>query len=242
MAQRHIRLGVRRLRPTVGVVAATLVMSALTSAPAAFAAPTITAMWRLDEPAGATRMVDSTGGGHDGTISTDVVTAAPGVSGSAYDFNGHGAIVRVPDPTGALNPGRSALTISAYLQVPTSLGAGDYNVLEKGQATASGGAYKLEIVGKTSSVKFGYPACAFNSSGAKQRAYGPKAINDGTWPRVECHLTTDKVYVSVDGLNGKVLSRTVGSIANIVELTLGGKPDNSHYFRGLADEVSISIG
>jgi len=46
----------------------------------------------------------------------------------------------------------------------------------------------------------------------------------------------------VDGRTGKVLSRTVGSIANTVDLTLGGKPDNTHYFKGLADEVSISIG
>jgi len=242
MDERHPPRGVRRFRSTVGVVAATLALTALASTAPAFAATTVAAMWHLDESAGATRMVDTSGGGHDGMISSDVVLGAPGLRGSAYDFNGRGAIVRVPDPNGALNPGRAALTISAALKVPVSLTAGDYNVLEKGQATATGGAYKLEIVGKTSSAKFGYPACAFNSSGAKQRVYGPQAVNDGTWHLVECHLTADKVYTSVDGRTGKVLSRTVGSIANTVDLTLGGKPDNTHYFKGLADEVSISIG
>ncbi len=115
-------------------------------------------------------------------------------------------------------------------------------MVQKGQATATGGAYKLEIFGKTNSTKFGYPACAFNSPGVKQRVYGPKAINDGAWHLVECQLTADKVYATVDSVSGNVLNRTVGNIANTVDLTLGGKPNNTHYFNGVADELSISIG
>ncbi|WP_441970726.1 LamG-like jellyroll fold domain-containing protein [Pedococcus sp. 2YAF34] len=233
--------GSRRVSRSVGAATGVLALVGLATAPA-FASPGVTAMWHLDESAGSTTMVDSSGGGHDGTISSGVRVGLPGVLGSAYGFSGSGSIVRVPDPTGALNPGRAPLTISAYLQVPADLKSGDYNVLEKGQATATGGAYKLEIAGKSSSSKFGYPDCAFNYPGGKQRVYGPKAINDGKWHLVECHLTTDTVYASVDSVRGPALKRTVTSIANTVDLTIGGKPNNSHYFRGLADEITIQIG
>jgi hypothetical protein len=221
---------------------AALLTTGFVSLPPASAAPSVVGLWHLDEPPGATTMVDSSGLGHDGTISADVVLGVPGVDGTGYEFTGSNPIVRVPDPTGTLNPGPAPLTISVYLKVPATLTAGDYNVVQKGQATATGGAYKLEIFGKTTSTKFGYPSCAFNSPGAKQRVYGPRAINDGVWHLVQCHLTADKVYATVDSASGKVLNRTVGSIANTIDLTLGGKPNNTHYFNGIADELSISIG
>jgi hypothetical protein len=224
-----------------GVVAALAVAAVAVTAPAS-ASPSVEALWHLDEPVGSTTMVDASGHGHDGTISTDVVLGVPGSAATAYEFTGANPLVRVPDPTGALNPRSAPLTMSAYLKVPATLVAGDYNVLQKGQATATGGAYKLEIVGQLRSARFGYPACAFNSPSGKQRVYGPRAINDGAWHLVECHLTADKVYATVDSVDGTALKRTVGSIANDVDLTLGGKPNNTHYFDGVADEVSITIG
>lgn len=241
--RRHPRDPVwRRCSAILSVAGAAIVLIGVASTAPASAAAGVAALWHLDEAPGSTTMVDSSGNGHDGTISPDVVLGVPGFSGTAYEFTGSNPIVRVPDPSGSLNPGTAPLTLSAYLKVPSSLGAGDYNVLQKGQATASGGAYKLEIVGQITSARFGYPDCAFNSPGVKQRVYGPRAINDGAWHLVECHLTADAVYASVDSVNGKVLPRKVGSIANTVDVTLGGKPNNTHYFQGVADEVSISIG
>jgi hypothetical protein len=124
-----------------------------------------------------------------GIISPDVVLGVPGdpavsadPSNTAYEFTGGDPIVRVPAAAATdLNPGLAPLTISAHLKVPATLTAGDYNVLEKGTATQTGGAYKFEIMGKTSSSKFGFPDCAFNSAGVKQRVYGPRMINDGLW-------------------------------------------------------------
>ena len=151
--------------------------------------PTTVALWHLDEQPGATVAVDSSGRGHHGAIGTDVLLGVPGRFGSAFEFPGPSAKVTVPTADD-LNPYLSPLTVSAYLWVPSSLTGGDYNVLQKGQANAVGGAYKLEIVGTAGSNKFGYPDCAFNSpGGAKNRVYGPKRINDGTWHQVECHLT-----------------------------------------------------
>jgi hypothetical protein len=105
-----------------------------------------------------------------------------------------------------------------------------------------GCAYKLEIMGNATSPNFGFPDCTFHSPGVAKRVYGPNRINDGLWHTVECHLTATPVYVSVDDVKGKVLSRTVGNIANTADLTLGGKPNNTHYYIGDADTVSISIG
>jgi hypothetical protein len=34
----------------------------------------------------------------------------------------------------------------------------------------------------------------------------------------------------------------VGSIANSVAVTIGGKPNDTHFYQGRADEVSITIG
>ncbi|MEJ7707371.1 MAG: hypothetical protein WKF82_08925, partial [Nocardioidaceae bacterium] len=166
-------------------------------------------------------MIDSSGSGHHGAISSDVVVGVTGFLDQAYEFDGPAPIVRVPSKDD-LNPGSKPLTISAYLNVPTSLAVGDYNVIQKGPATTVGGAYKLEIFASNiTSPKFGYPACAFNSPGGlKNRVYGPKAVNDGAWHHVQCHLTDTEAYVTVDGETGPKAARVVGSIANTVDVTL----------------------
>jgi Concanavalin A-like lectin/glucanases superfamily len=203
------------------------------------------ALWRMDEPAGATVMVDSAGD-HDGAISSDVVTGVPGNQGLAYEFTGPSPVVRVPHDA-ALNPGTQPLTASTWLQVPSDLVAGDYNVIQKGTATATGGAYKLEVFAKAGNTKFGFPACAFNGKNAAgtrvtDRVYGPKKLTDGQWHEVVCRLTATQAYVEVDGIAGAKKSRTVTSISNSSDVTLGGKPNNTHFFNGRADEVSITIG
>jgi hypothetical protein len=201
------------------------------------------ATWHLDENAGATRMLDSNGD-HDGRITGSVESGLRrAVAGRAYRFRGHDPLIRVPSSPD-LNPHRAALRITAYLSVPADLTTGDYNVIEKGTETATGGAYKLEIVG-TRTPRFGYPSCVFNSSGKTRRVtnrvYGPKRINDGRWHRVRCVLTRTRAFVRVDGVAGDPVHRTVGSIANSTDLTLGGKPNDTHHFRGRMDEVSVSI-
>ncbi len=229
------------------VMAAGTLTVALAGAPVSAAAvgtsgPATVALWHLDEQPGATVAVDSSGRGHHGAIGADVLLGVPGQFGTAFEFPGPNAKVTVPSADD-LNPYLSPLTVSAYLWVPSSLTGGDYNVLQKGQANAVGGAYKLEIVGTAGANKFGFPDCAFNSpGGAKNRVYGPKRINDGSWHQVECHLTDTQAYVTVDGKSGPVATRVVGSIANSVSLTIGGKPNDTHFYQGRADEVSITIG
>jgi uncharacterized membrane protein len=240
----------------VQLVVAALVASALAAAASAGPAAadsTLVALWHLDEPEGVSIAVDSVGT-NNGAISADVVQGVPGDpnvanNGGAYEFSGANPIVKVPhNPT--LNPGAGQLVLSAHLAVPANLQPGDYNVIQKGQATAIGGAYKLEVFAPTttSNSQWGHPDCAVNSLDAttgskyKMRAYGPITIADGAWHVVQCHLTDTQLFVTIDGAPGKAVARQPGTTSNSVGVTLGGKPNNTHYFRGLADEVSISIG
>jgi hypothetical protein len=233
MGLRGVRVGATSVAVLGAAVLAASPVGAVTT-------PTTVASWAMDEPAGAATMHDSTGHGHHGTITGSVTTGVPGHTGSAYSFSGS-SLVRVPHSP-ALNPGTAPITISAWLRVPATLGSGDYNVVQKGVATASGGAWKMEIHA-SSGKKFGYPACAFNGpTRAKNRVYGPVAVNDGRWHRVECRLTATSAYAVVDGVSGPVAKRVVPSIANTTDVTLGGKPTNKHYFVGDLDDVSVTIG
>lgn len=245
MPKRPARWNRRWVARRLAVVAASAsLFGAVVAAPASASTPVVVALWHLDESPGATQMVDSSGSAvqHDGAISPDVVLGVPGAQGTAYGFRGGSPIVRVPSAAD-LNPGLQPLTISARLNVPANLAGGDYNVLQKGPANTVGGAYKLEIFGKAGSRLFGYPACAFNSPGGlKNRVYGPTRINDGRWHHVECHLTATQAYVTVDEVDGPQKPRAVGSIANNVDVTLGGKPNSTHFYSGDLDEVSITIG
>jgi hypothetical protein len=231
-------IGLRRTR--VGVALVGVVATVGLAASPAFAASGTAALWHMDEAAGASTMVDSSGEGNDGRVPAGVTTGIAGAAGKAYHFDGR-SLVRVPhDPS--LNPGTAPITVSAWIRVPANLAKGDYNVVQKGVATTTGGAYKLEIHASTT-TKFGFPACAFNGpTTAKNRVYGPVRINDGQWHRVECHLTATQAYAVVDGRSGPVAKRVVTSISNSTDVTLGGKPTDQHYFLGDLDEVSIRIG
>lgn len=201
------------------------------------------AVWHMDEARSSRTMFDSSGFHHDGSLGSNVTPGITSDDGSTgYNFQQPSGMVRVPhDPM--LNPGDQPVTISAHLRVAADLPVGDYNVLEKGTATASGGAYKLEIhATRRDSPKFGFPDCAFNGAVGQNRVYGPKSIADGQWHTVVCHLTATQAYVTIDDRSGKAAARQVTTIANTVDLTVGAKPDGKHGYVGDADEVSISIG
>ncbi len=75
------------------VLAAGTLTVCLAAAPASAAAvgtsgPATVALWHLDEQPGATVAVDSSGRGHDGAISADVLLGVPGKFGTAFEFPG----------------------------------------------------------------------------------------------------------------------------------------------------------
>jgi hypothetical protein len=196
----------------------------------------LAAQWPMNETSGST-MFDTSGNGNDGTIVTpdDVM-----LTGNGYIFDGSG-LVTVPD-NDTLDPGSSGITISAQLSVPSSLGSGDYNFLEKGTATARGGAYKMEINGHVNNRHFGAPDCAFNgANGTNVRVQSSVKINDDGWHSVSCQLTANSASITVDGTT-KTVRKSVGSIANSKPVSVGSKPNKTHGYVGSAQNVSITIG
>src|SRR6266536_5564678 len=154
MRNRRYLIVARLLAALVGAVALV--------GPGAGAAGTTVALWRMDEPAGATIMYDSVGG-HDGTL-TDVRTGvAGGVSGTAYGFNGHSSKAVVPS-SGGFSIGSSNLAFTVHVKfanVPSTT-VGDYDLLRG----TPGGAYRLEIVARKDRT-MGVASCFFSGSAGR---------------------------------------------------------------------------
>lgn len=224
--------------------AATLALAAAAASALAVgtaqAASVTAGSWHFNEPAGAKVAYDSTHPANNGRISGAVRTGVDGHSGRGYYFSG--GVVSVPD-SATLDPGTRPFTVSMWLRVPSHLGTGDYNVLQKGHATTAGGQYKVELGGDlTRGV--GKPRCAFKDSshhGVVVKARNSD-IADGRWHFVSCQRSATSVSIRVDGSVKATVSARLGSIANSSPLQVGGKGVGLHYYTGGMDEVSLRIG
>jgi hypothetical protein len=205
------------------------------------------ASWEMNEAAGATVMPDSAGnalGPFPGAIGNEVI-----VGGGYYRFprlvpNTPPAhpehIVRVPNSTD-LNPGTKRYTVEVRLRTTNKFG----NVTQKGQATARGGMFKIQIPQAEPSCLFRGPTGVTNAT----RARG-LPINDGQWHTITCVRTidgTDSVELYLDGVFiGRNRGET-GLIANDEPIYIGGKGDcdqivvTCDYFGGDIDYVKLSV-
>jgi hypothetical protein len=198
----------------------------------ASAAPTVVALWHMDETSGNTAN-DATGNGHDGT-DTNIVYSSPGFDGSggAYAFNGHSRVL-IPD-SASLNPGSQDITLTAQVKTSTLPGSvGDYDLIRKKKASQ---VYKMEILGTGT----GY--CQFKGTTASAAVKGGPNIVDGQWHTISCTKTPTKVTLTVDGVLVATKVRAAGSISPPIALYLGQQPNGSDAYTGLMDEVSITIG
>lgn len=188
------------------------------------------ALWHMDESSG--QMIDSSGSGNHGTLE-NVMRVSPGYNGSgrAYSFNGSSSRVVIRNAP-SLNPGSKTITITAHvkftLRPPASVG--DYDLVRKGS-----GIYKMEIVGS------GQGFCRFQGTGGTLSVKGGPNLADGRWHTIVCTKTSSGITLTVDG-SATSRSGNVGSISSSAPLILGGKPNKSgDWYKGLMDEVSISI-
>ena len=198
----------------------------------ASAAPTVVALWHMDETSGNIAS-DATGNGHDGT-NTNIVFTSPGSDGSggAYAFNGHSRVV-VPDSP-SLNPGSQDITLTAHVKTSTLPGSvGDYDLIRKKKASQ---VYKMEILGTGT----GY--CQFKGTNASAAVKGGPNIVDGQWHTIVCTKTSSQVRLFVDGVLVATKTRAAGSISPPIALYLGQQPNGSDAYTGLMDEVSVTIG
>jgi hypothetical protein len=189
----------------------------------------VVADWEMNEPSGATRMVDSSGHGLAGEIGSRVRTGVATPSGHGYGFRGHGRamdpalLVVVPDRS-RLNPGNRAFSVS--LRFRTSVKGP--NLIQKGQSGDSGGYWKVE-------VHKGWPTCLFRDGSGRGKVAsfvdGPRSlrVDDDRWHTVICERSAQQVRITLDpgtrGAATRQVSGRIGTIANTRPLAIGGKHD-----------------
>lgn len=212
----------------------------------AFAA--LVAEWRMDEPSGASTMVDSApaGGANNGSI-TSVITGVPGlVSGQAYQFDGATSFVSVPDNP-ALDPVAANITLQATVRVEDGEILDDsYDIVRKGVTTTTGGNYKMEIKRSGSNTTVGKLLCVFKGTTASgtrvavQKQAGIDVV-DGAVHTLKCIKTDTTVQAVVDGRTYSV-TKAAGSMANDQPVVLGSKVAGDDILQGVLDQVTINIG
>jgi hypothetical protein len=198
----------------------------------------------MNEPAGSTTMVDTSGNGINGAIGAHVrVGTALLGGGTGYRFPWIKPNTPPADPEhlvvvrhdARLNPGTGDFAVELRLRTTQSFG----NVIQKGQAGSAGGYWKFQ-------QPSGKVSCLFRGSlGRSAASSGTKLINDGAWHTVRCERTSSSVIMKVDGVvTGRNFNPT-GSIANTKPLVIGGKFNcdqvniTCDYFVGDIDYVKI---
>ena len=234
-----------RSRRLVAVVmtAATVLMGMATTADAA--ASRLVASWRMDEPAGSRTMLDSSGHGLRGKIGREVGTGVRVNGATGYRFDRlppdtppthpqH--LVTVPD-SDALDPGTRDYAVTVRLRTTHKFG----NIIQKGQATVSGGNFKLQIPN-------GIVQCLFRGSSGSLLLSTPRRLNDGAWHTVRCERTTSGLSLAVDGSTVARRSGKTGRISNSWPVTIGGKTScdqidvGCDYYAGDLDRIELTAG
>lgn len=221
--------------------------------------------WRMDEPEGASTMVDSSSNGFDGALHGAVTTGrfagASGVAGDlAYQFNdgtscsgnvttGTGYAVVTGGASGVstpsqptFNPGTQAFTVSAWVKTTAKAGGGicDFDLIRKGSS------WKVEIFPFNGVAQ---PNCIWKG---KLNGTTPKValhallpaggINDGTWHQITCARTASGEALIVDGRTLATSGTNVGSISNKANVFVGAQQAGADFYIGLLDDVEFSIG
>jgi predicted acyltransferase len=229
-------LRVNKVRAATAVAAVVSAALVGTVDPAAAAGVTV-AYWHMEEATGATKMVDSSGNGNTGTISSGVKLAQAGYSGRGYTFPGKG-LVTVPSSS-SLNPGSSPYSAALRFKSTTkpSSSVGDYDLIRKGLSTTSGGDWKMEV------LQNGTVFCHFRGSSRSVDLTGTTNVVNGSWHLLECRTTsTGGVQLRVDGTAQASSSRSPGTISNSASLTVGAKNSTEDLTTGSLDEVRITKG
>lgn len=249
----------RRAGPALGVLGTGaalcgLVLAAPTAtgqvghAASARLAPTTTLALEMNEPAGSTTALDSSGMAHHGAIGSHLrmngsYAAIDRHSPDEGIYYGADHLVMVPDARdGSLDPGAGAFTVEIRYRTTVKYG----NVIQKGQATAAGGQVKLQ-------QPKGIIGCMFKSPTGQAAVNSKTPLNDGQWHVVRCERTSTQVTMYVDGVYRNRIRKNTGTIDNKKPWTIGGKfecdtsdptvgADSCDYFAGDVDYVRLTKG
>lgn len=217
------------------------------AAPSAAAASSVLDL-ELNEPAGSTVAVDSSGLGHNGRIGSHI--RMNGVyadwdrhAPSTNPYFGEDHLIIVDDAAdGSLDPGTGNFSVEFRYRSTDKFG----NILQKGQARSAGGQVKFQ-------QPQGFVSCMFKSPTGQGAVKASFATNDGQWHTIRCDRTPTEVTLFIDGVFNKRIRHTTGNINNTKPWTFGGKlecnpadptqgADSCDYFPGDIDWVRMNKG
>jgi hypothetical protein len=202
----------------------------------------LVASWQMNESPGAHTMVDSSGNGHDGRIGREIWTGVRAAGATGYHFDRlppdtpptHPQHLAIVDDASDLDPGDRDFVITVRLRTTGKFG----NIVQKGQATASGGNFKMQIPS-------GIAQCHFRGTRTTVQVASTRRLNDGRWHTVRCTRTGSGLAMDVDGTTVARRSGWTGAIANSWPLTIGGKTGcdqdkvGCDYYAGDLDYIDI---
>jgi Concanavalin A-like lectin/glucanases superfamily len=214
----------------------------------AFAAPASAATlvdWQMNEGPGAHTMVDSSG--HvNGKIGSAVQTGVKVQGATAYRWVFTSPTAPPPKPqrlvqasSSTLNPGAGTYSVTMRYRTTKHFG----NIVQKGQAGAKGGYFKLENPN-------GRLNCVFRgvspSGSFLRKAVESGVISNGAWHVVVCTRTPSGLTLTVDGKVVDTAKGSTGTISNPNPVTIGGKLNCNQvkttcdYFTGDIDYIKIA--
>jgi Laminin G domain len=197
------------------------------------------AVWEMNERPGARTMHDSSGSDIDGRIGSAVVTGvvtggATGYRWTGQEDDGYHPERLVTVKSSRLNPGTGDFAVIVRLLT----GAGDQNIVQKGQSHTSGGMFKIDMVE-------GHVICMYRGSQGRSAVRSGQTVWDHAWHTIRCERRGSHVLLTVDGGTPRMNSGATGRIANSWELSLGGKLRcngarvQCDYFVGRLDRVVV---
>ena len=201
----------------------------------------VVADWRMDEVAGSDVLVDGSGNGVHGLLGSGVLAGIRIGADTVHRFPNTSSTAPA-DPSrihyvgdrDALDPGTGDYSVEVRFRSTVD----HTNIIQKGQATASGGMWKMELDNGT-------VACLFRGSSGDAFVRSSTRVLDGNWHVVRCERTAGGLTLAVDGRVEARRSVAAGRIANDANLTIGGKPDCNNrsvecdYFRGDIDYARV---
>lgn len=184
-------------------------------------------------------MHDSSDSNIDGKIGSAVVTGVVTDGATGYRWKGQNRDGYRPErlvtvQSSRLDPGTNDFAVIVRLMT----GAGDQNIVQKGQARTSGGMFKIDMVK-------GHVICMYRGSEGRSAVRSPQTVWDHVWHRIRCERRGTRVLLTIDGGTPRVNSGATGRIANSWPLSIGGKwrcngaRVQCDYFVGRLDRVVV---
>ena len=220
--------------------------SASTAAVSAALTPVIQVDFEMDEPDGATVMMDSSGSGLSGLIDQaglDTGVVYNGSTGYFWPRRGPNEppasperIIQVADSP-LLDPMNDTFTVEIRYRTKEKFG----NIIQKGQSASKGGQWKIQN-------PKGRPSCLFKGSIGRVATQSKVALNDNEWHVLTCLHEPTRVTMYVDGVYMNRKNGSTGTINNTIPMTIGGKINcdqikvTCDYFSGMIDYDRITRG